>query len=154
MVLSLIIAVCILGLAAYIDSKEQIVPNWLSLGGMAIGIILSCFFPMIHEDTKWWLGGLSAIGDCFIVVVAMCWYALITEKILGYDTLGGGDIKIMGALATMVSWKITVLVMLISPLVGLINFAMERIKHEIQSMAYCPSIFIALLFSLLLAKFI
>ena len=128
--ISIIAAVLLLATAAYIDNKKQIVPDWLSVGGMAIGICLSMLIPSIHEAATLWMGALSAIGDCIFVVVAMCWYANFTERYLGKDTLGGGDIKIMGALATMVSFKITFCVILISPLIGLINFAIKRLQHE------------------------
>jgi prepilin signal peptidase PulO-like enzyme (type II secretory pathway) len=148
----MIAAILLLAIAAYIDSKKQIVPDWLSLGGMAMGMTLSWLIPSIHAASTHFLGLISAIGDCIFVVCIMCWYANFTERYLGNDTLGGGDIKIMGALATMVNFKITFCVLLLSPIVAMVNFAIKRLQQEIYSMPYCPSIFIALLFSVAFCK--
>jgi prepilin signal peptidase PulO-like enzyme (type II secretory pathway) len=145
--ISIILAIVLLAIASFIDYKKQIVPDWLSLSGVAMGMTLSWLIPSIHDAATPFLGLISAIGDGIFVVIAMCWYANFTERHLGKDTLGGGDIKIMGALATIVNFKTTFCVILISPLIGLINFAIKRLQQEIYSMPYCPSIFIALLFS-------
>lgn len=148
MTVSIIVAIFVLGIAAYIDSKHQIVPNWLSVGGMVIGIILSSFIPSIHGASAWWLGALSAIGDCILVICLMCWYASLTERFLHCDTLGGGDVKIMGALATIVNFKLVICVLLVSPILGMIHYASERLKYQMFGLPYCPSIFAAFIFSI------
>lgn len=147
--INFIVAIMVMAIAAYIDQKERIVPNWLSLGALTIGVILSCLFPAIHDAPNWWQGGISAMSDCFFVFLFMCWYAYFTEAILGMDTLGGGDIKIMGALAAILNIKIVLCVMMIWPVLGMINFALLRLKNgEVFGTPCCPSIFMALLFAL------
>lgn len=149
MIYSYIAAIIVMAIAAYIDQKERIVPNWLSSSALAIGVILSSFCPAIHDALNWWQGALSAMGDGFMVILLMCWYAYFTERLLGMDTLGGGDIKIMGALAAIVNIKVLLLVMMIWPFIGMLNFVYLRIRNgEIFGTPCCPSMFAALIFTL------
>jgi Flp pilus assembly protein protease CpaA len=154
MIYSYLIAIIVMAIATYIDQKERIVPNWLSSSALAIGIILSCLIPVIHDALNWWQGGLSAIGDCLFVFCVMCWYGYATEKLLNLEFgLGGGDIKIMGALASIVNIKITLFVMLAWPVIGMVNFAILRLnKGEIFGTPCCPAMFAALIFALPFAR--
>jgi len=147
-----LVALTMMGVAAWIDLKAKVVPDWLSLGGMAIGILLSCLCPSVHNAGTWWTGGMWAIASCVIVVFVMCWYTNITEHFLRCDTLGGGDIKIMGALATMLNWKVMLAVFLTAPVFGLVHFAWKRLHFEVYSIPYCPSLLAALTFSIVFCK--
>ncbi len=79
---SLVVLAVMLTMAIYTELKEKRIPNWLTLPGMASGLL----FGYLHGTTAFWfsLGGL-AIGFGFLFIFYV------------FGGLGGGDVKLMGA---------------------------------------------------------
>lgn len=79
---SLVVLAAMLTIAIYMELKEKRIPNWLTLPGMASGLL----FGYLHGTTAFWfaLGGL-AIGFGFLFIFYV------------FGGLGGGDVKLMGA---------------------------------------------------------
>ncbi len=78
----LLVLAVMLAVAVYIELKEKRIPNWLTLSGMALGLLIS----YLHGTTAFWssLGGL-AIGFGFLFIFYV------------FGGVGGGDVKLMGA---------------------------------------------------------
>jgi prepilin peptidase CpaA len=71
-----------LAIAVYLELKERRIPNWLTLPGMASGLLIA----YLHGTAEFWssLGGLGlGFGFLFIFYV--------------FGGVGGGDVKLMGA---------------------------------------------------------
>lgn len=81
-VLALIALALMLTVAVYVEVKENRIPNWLTLSGMALGLLVS----FLNGRPAFWssLGGL-AIGFGFLFVFYV------------FGGVGGGDVKLMGA---------------------------------------------------------
>ena len=80
--LSLSVLALVLAVAVYIELKERRIPNWLTLPGMGLGLLIS----YTQGNTALWssLGGLGmGFGFLFIFYV--------------FGGVGGGDVKLMGA---------------------------------------------------------
>lgn len=77
LVLSLMLAV-----AVYIELKERRIPNWLTLSGMALGLLIA----YLHGPRAFGasIGGL-VIGFGFLFIFYV------------FGGVGGGDVKLMGA---------------------------------------------------------
>ena len=71
-----------LTIAVYIELRDKRIPNWLTLSGMALGLLIA----YLHGTGALWtsLGGL-AIGFGFLFIFYI------------FGGLGGGDVKLMGA---------------------------------------------------------
>jgi prepilin peptidase CpaA len=80
--LALSVLAVMLAIAVYIELKESRIPNWLTLSGMALGLLIG----YLHGTTAFWfsLGGL-VIGFGFLFIFYV------------FGGLGGGDVKLMGA---------------------------------------------------------
>ncbi len=156
MIISFIAALIVMAIAAYIDQKERIVPNWLSLGAMGFGIGMSMAHPEIHNANNWWQGGLSALADVGVVILLMCWQSALVEKIFNVQSgLGGGDIKILGAMASILNFKIVILMILIWPVFELMHYAYLKLKNfDTFSIPGCPGMFFALFSSIFLYKLV
>lgn len=80
----------------FIDLDHRIIPDELSLGGLAAGILLA-FLP--GEDWKGSLaGGLLGGGILYAT-------AFVYEKATGREGMGGGDIKLIAMIGAFLGWK-------------------------------------------------
>lgn len=80
--LSLLVLAAVLTIAVYLELKENRIPNWLTLSGMGLGLLIA----YLRGTPVFWssLGGL-AIGFGFFFIFYV------------FGGVGGGDVKLMGA---------------------------------------------------------
>ncbi len=106
-----IIALLILVPVAIIDILHYIIPDRLSLGGLALGIAAS-FLPGGITPPQAGLGILAGGGSLFAV-------GLIGEKLLRKEeAMGGGDIKLMAFIGAIFGWKTALLSIVLGSLFG------------------------------------
>lgn len=81
---------------AFIDIDHRIIPDELSLGGFAAGILMS-FLP--GGD---WKGGLlgAAAGAGILYATAAAYL-----KATGREGMGGGDVKLMAMIGAFLGWR-------------------------------------------------
>lgn len=84
-------------LITFIDIDHQIIPDVITLPGIAIGFVAS--FALSAITYKESILGIIAGGGSLLVVA---WtYQLITKK----EGMGGGDIKLMAMIGAIIGWK-------------------------------------------------
>jgi len=94
---------------AFIDIDHRIIPDELSLGGLAAGLLLS-FLP--GGDWKGSiLGALLGGGILFAT-------AFLYEKIRGAEGMGGGDIKLLAMIGAFLGWRGTLVTIFFGALLG------------------------------------
>lgn len=116
-----------LGVAiTFIDLDHRIIPDELSLGGMAFGL-LTCFADFRLE---WWqplLGAGIGFGAFF-------GFALLYERLTGREGLGGGDIKYMGTIGAFLGlggvWSSILISSIVGSVVGLSLGALQKRRGE------------------------
>ena len=93
--LLLISCLVFVSLAAAWDLRTGLIPNWLSLGGLAVGVALHI---AAHVLDLWSDGGASALlwgtGNAALGIV-LC--GLTPYLLFRVDAMGGGDVKLLGA---------------------------------------------------------
>jgi len=92
-----------LTLAVYVELKEHRIPNWLTLSGMALGLLIA----WLHGTMMFWssLGGL-AIGFGFLFIFYV------------FGGVGGGDVKLMGAAGTLMGARLTMPALVYTAFIG------------------------------------
>ena len=93
-----------------IDFDHQIIPDLLSLPGVAVGLLLSLAPGAIGWRPSA-LGVLVGAG-VFLVIIAA------SSLALGQAGMGGGDVKLGAMLGAFLGWKLALLSILVSVLVG------------------------------------
>ena len=94
----------------FIDIDHKIIPDVITLPGIPLGILASFALPAVTlKDSS--LGLL--LGGGSLLVVAWT-YNLITKK----DGMGGGDIKLLAMMGTIIGWKGVIFTIFASSAVG------------------------------------
>jgi leader peptidase (prepilin peptidase)/N-methyltransferase len=97
--------------ALFIDVDHMIIPDVFTIGGAAVGLVLSLTVPSLHgHNHDIFLiasmhSGRDAVLGLFVGSGLILWIALFAEVILRKEAMGFGDVKYLGALGAFVGWK-------------------------------------------------
>jgi leader peptidase (prepilin peptidase) / N-methyltransferase len=124
-------------LGTFVDLEHMIIPDRVSLGGIAAGLALSAVVPSMHGRTAWQDGLLaSALGAG--VGWALLWAVSVLGKaVFRKDAMGFGDVKLMGAIGAFLGWPAVLFTLFASSLLGslvglaLIVFGSKRMQSRI-----------------------
>ncbi len=94
----------------FIDLDHQIIPDVISLPGIAVGFACSFVLPWLT-----WLDSLVGIvvGGGSLLLVAWGY-----EKLTGREGMGGGDIKLLAMLGAFLGWQAVLPIIFMSSLAG------------------------------------
>ena len=100
---------CAMIVLFFIDLRHQILPNVITLPGIAIGFILSFFLP------PGWLasliGALAGAGVLFAVYEAY-------YRLRGVEGLGMGDIKMLAMIGAFLGWQLMLVTLVLASFAG------------------------------------
>ncbi|MGK7345608.1 MAG: prepilin peptidase [Candidatus Nitrospinota bacterium M3_3B_026] len=99
----LVLAWCLVAVT-FIDLEFQIIPDELSVGGVAAGLLASSFLSMGLKGAL--LGVLAGGGIFFALAIAYP------------GGMGGGDIKLMAAIGAFLGWKLALLTIVTGSVLG------------------------------------
>jgi len=102
--------VTILVTISFIDLRHKIIPDAISLPGIALGLGSSFFLPHITWVDS--LVGVVAGGGILFLV------AVIYERFTKKEGMGGGDIKLLAMIGAWMGWRSLPLILLVSSLSG------------------------------------
>jgi leader peptidase (prepilin peptidase)/N-methyltransferase len=131
----------------FIDIDHRIIPDELSLGGLAAGILLS-FLP--GGDWKGALAGALLGGGILFVT------ATVYHRITGIEGLGGGDVKLLSMIGAFLGWKGALFTIFFGSLLGVGGglFAMRKGNEGLKTaIPYGPYLCAAALIARFLGDF-
>ncbi len=130
--------------AAVVDLEHQIIPDEVSLGGLAVGFLLSALIPALHREVIWWRslidsgiglvagGGIiyltGTIGNLWLFWVRhlgvqmrrnLYWRKKLSRYRHMKDSMGGGDVKLLAMLGAFLGWQKVLLVFFLGPVLAL-----------------------------------
>jgi leader peptidase (prepilin peptidase)/N-methyltransferase len=108
MVVRLVFA-CVLIVLFAIDLEHQILPNVITLPGLAAGLVFSLAFPPGVLDAI--LGALIGGGVLWLIGEAYYRYAR-------QEGMGGGDVKMLAMVGAFLGWKLVLVTLIVSSLAG------------------------------------
>ena len=106
----LMLLVAILVAITFIDLDHQIIPDVISLPGIAIGFLGSFLLPWVSWSDSL-LGLLLGGGSLYLVAAG---YSLFTGK----EGMGGGDIKLLAMIGAFLGWKAVLPIVFFSSVFG------------------------------------
>jgi len=96
-----------------IDLYHQIIPDVISLPGIGVGLIASLILPQITFLNSLF-GVLLGGGSLFLVATCYQW-------LFKREGMGGGDVKLLAMIGAFLGWKVVILTILLSSLIGSIT---------------------------------
>jgi prepilin peptidase CpaA len=103
--MNVFIALAVAIAAAIYDFKTYRIPNWLTLGAVLLGLLLS-------------LAGHGAEGGLFGSVKGVMWGAFPLIPLFLIGAMGGGDVKLAGAFGALGGTYLAVNTLLIGSIIG------------------------------------
>ncbi len=97
----------------FIDIDHKIIPNVITLPGIPIGLVLALVGLPSVTLVDSLLGLLAGGGSLFLVAWG---YSLLTGK----EGMGGGDIKLLAMIGTIVGWKGVFFTIFVASAVGMV----------------------------------
>jgi len=149
----------------FIDFDFQIIPDRISLGGMGLGFLLSIFIPGLHNQSTWQKGFIASIVGALVgagliylimstgnlglflvrrISISLKRNSYWRKKLKRYrhikESMGFGDLKLMGMLGAFLGWKMIIIVFLIAPFLGAPVGLYLRLKKNVDFIPYGPYI--------------
>ena len=129
---------------AFIDLKEQMVPDVISLPGIAIGCILSFFVSYISFISSA-LG--VVVGGGIILIIGFAG-SLIFKK----EAMGGGDVKLAAMIGAFLGWRYIIISLFLGFFLGALTgiiLIITKIKKREDAIPFGPFIVLGSFITLL-----
>lgn len=99
-----IIALVVVGLAAYTDLRARRVPNWLTVSGIVVGLLL-------HFELSGWQGLKLSLQGAGLAL-------LVLFPVVFMRGLGAGDWKLFGALGAILGPTVAMVILFCAIMIG------------------------------------
>jgi len=136
----------LLVVASFIDLDHRIIPDWLTIGGAAVGLFLSLCLPELHGLASAQVGGAlpfplphfralgSSAAGLFIGSGLLLWIALVAEAFLKKEAMGFGDVKFVGMIGSFCGWHGAVFAIFGGAIIGTLGVGLIRLfKKDVPS---------------------
>jgi leader peptidase (prepilin peptidase)/N-methyltransferase len=100
---------CALIVLFVIDLRHRILPNAITIPGIAAGFVCSLFLPPGWRDS---LIGIL-VGGGLLYAIAEAYY-----RVRGVEGLGMGDVKLLAMIGAFLGWKLVLLTLVLSSFAG------------------------------------
>lgn len=133
-------------LGTFVDLEHMIIPDRVSLGGLAAGLILSPLIPSLHGHSSWLPALVASAGGAALGGGLLYGVGVLGKMAFKKDAMGLGDVKLLAGLGAFLGWKAVLFIVMVSSFIGAfvgIGFIIAK-KHEWQSrIPYGPYIALA-----------
>lgn len=144
--------ICGLITVSFIDMATGEIPDEITLGGMAAGLILSFAFPGIMETASRGaalkdsaLGILSGGGAIFAMGV-------FGKVLFRKEAMGGGDVKLTAMIGSFLGWKLALLTFFIAPFFGAAMGIIAKTRRGAETIPYGPYLSLGAVVSIFYGK--
>ena len=115
----------------FIDLDFQIIPDWITIPGMLVGLVVS-----LSPD------GLGIIDSAIGLLVgggSLLLVAMLGDWLFRKESMGGGDIKLAAMLGSFVGWQKVLLIFLSSAVIGLVvSLVIMAVSEKLRQTRLIP----------------
>ena len=133
----------------FIDFDFKEIPDSISVSGIVIGAFLSLLFPFLHGSNSA-MGGLMASLKGIVAGGGIIYATAILGRIVfRRDAMGGGDVKLLAMIGSLLGWKLILLTFFVAPFLGSVFGIIVKLKTGESEIPYGPFLSMAAFIALL-----
>ena len=95
---------CFLWVALWSDFTDMIIPDEISLLGICIGVLMSFFYPQIHNCYETFEGMVTSLKSVCLGMGGLFLFISFVEFFLKKEAMGLGDVKLIGCIGAFLGW--------------------------------------------------
>ena len=145
--LELCLLCLVLFVASLTDLAAFVIPDACTLAAVAVRVAYQLVMGLGAG------GGLAPLGaalaDAVAVIATLALLTLAMDRLLGRDSMGGGDIKLLGVAALYVGWRQCLMLLPLACCLGLASALLRPSGERAGAFPFGPSIALALWVTLL-----
>ena len=139
---------CGLIVATFIDFEIQEIPDEISLGGLVVGLLLALLFPSILGEASRVHGLLNSLIGAVVGGGAIYSLGVFGKFAFKKEAMGGGDVKLMAMIGSIIGWKLVLLTFFIAPFLGVVPGIISKFKSGAETIPYGPFLSLAAIISI------
>lgn len=127
----------------FVDAVHQIIPDQISLGGLALGVLASTAYPSLHQALDW-LGGLrSSLVGAAVGAGSIYLTGVVGRWIFKREAMGLGDVKLMAMIGSFLGWQMSLFVFFLAPFFGTVVGLWLKYVKKTDVIPYGPFLSLA-----------
>ncbi|MBN1405365.1 MAG: prepilin peptidase [Candidatus Omnitrophica bacterium] len=139
---------CLLIIATFIDFKYQVIPDTITVFGIAAGFL----FNLLNVPSHNWYAGLlnslsgitaGAVSIYLIMKLGTIIFKRKLQRIGEEEAMGFGDVTLMAMIGAFLGYKYTLLVFFMAPFFGSVVGIALKLKYKQDIMPYGPYLSLA-----------
>lgn len=136
---------CALLIGTFTDFSHYIIPDEITVGGLIVGLMLSFIFPGLHGVSAHWSSFLYSVWGAAVGGSMIYAMGFLGEIIFKKEAMGGGDVKLMAMIGSIVGWKSALLIFFLAPFFGAFVGIYLKFVKKIDIIPYGPYLSLATL---------
>jgi len=140
---------CALVIGTFTDFAYYMIPDEITIGGLAAGLIVSAIYPELHNAPVFWKGFLFSLQGAVVGGSLIYAMGFIGELIFKKEAMGGGDVKLMTMIGSVIGWKLVILAFFIAPFFGAFIGIYLKFVKKIDIIPYGPYLSLATLIAIM-----
>jgi leader peptidase (prepilin peptidase)/N-methyltransferase len=134
--------------ATFVDFEIQEIPDEVSIGLLAAGLVLSAAFPSILGEATRQGAIMNSFFGALAGALMIYGMGMLGELAFKKESMGGDDVKLLAMIGAFLGWKLTVLTFFIAPLFGSVVGIAMKIREGKDIIPYGPYLSMAAVFSM------
>lgn len=138
--------------STFVDFDFQIIPDEISLGGIAVAILWSFIFPALQNAPGHLLGLRQSLLGVLVGGGALWILGCVGDFIFKKESMGGGDVKLLAMIGAFMGWQTALLCLPIASVIGAVVGIGVKIKTKESIIAFGPYLSLGALVSMFWAS--
>jgi leader peptidase (prepilin peptidase)/N-methyltransferase len=134
---------CALIVGTFTDFMHFIIPDEITIGGLIAGVAFSIVFPQLHNVSSHKVSFLLSLSGASAGAAAIYAIGIIGKWIFKKEAMGGGDVKLMAMIGSVVGWKYILLIFFIAPFFGAVVGLYLKFVKKMDIIPYGPYLSLA-----------
>ena len=121
---------CFLWCAFLTDSTDMIIPDEISLLGICVGVLMSFFYPQMHNCYENFEGMVSSLKSVCLGMGGLFLFISFVEFFLKKEAMGLGDVKLIGCIGAFLGGEGCLFSLFFGSIIGTVGIIMFYVYQK------------------------